>query len=101
MQERLDIGRRHLEMPGVDAEDAILAFVPHPVAADPVPVPGSHLAGRERHAAALLARDELRRRALELRRAGANPVLELEIEPLQLPRLAIELREHLDLRTQH
>ena len=101
MQQRLDIGRGHLEARRIDAENPILAIVPHPVAVDPVPIPGPHLAGRDRHAAPLLAFDELGGRSLELRRARAHAVFQLGIEALQLPGLAIELGENLDLGAQH
>ena len=85
----------------IDAEDPVLAFVPHPVAVDPVPVPGAHLAGGDRQAAALLAFEQPGVRFLQLRGARAHAVLELGIEPLELPGLAIELGEHLDLGAQH
>src|SRR6202008_388072 len=71
MQELPDIVRRDHEGLRFDAEDPVLAVVPHPVAIDPVPIPRSHLAGGNRHAAALLALDELGGRALELGGTGA------------------------------
>ena len=86
---------------GIDAEDLVLAFVPHPVAVDPVPVPGAHLAGGDRQAAALLAFEQAGVGLLELGGACADAILELGIEPLELPRLAIELGKHPDLGAQH
>jgi hypothetical protein len=59
MQQGLDMFRRHLELLRIDAEDPVLALVPHPVAVDPVPIPGPHLAGGDRHAAPLFAFDQL------------------------------------------
>src|SRR5581483_1214920 len=101
MQELADIVRGELEGRGLDTENPVLALVPHPVAVPPIPVPGTHLPGGNRHAAALLALDELRGRTFELGRAGAHPVLELGVEPLELARLAIELGEDLDLGPEH
>ena len=89
------------KLAGIDAEDLILAFVPHPVAIDPVPVPGSHLAGGDREAAALLAFQQPGVRFLQFGGAGANAIFELDVEPLELAGLAIELGEHLDLGAQH
>ena len=40
-------------------------------------------------------------RLLQFRRARAHAILELAVEPLELPRLAVELGEHLDLGAQH
>ena len=100
MEHGLDIGRRQLEAGGIDAENLILAFVPHPVAIDPVPVPGSHLSGGDRQTPALLAFQQPRVGFFQLRGAGANPVLEFDVEPLQLTGLAIEFGEHLDLGAQ-
>ncbi len=92
MQQRLDVGRVDLEALGADAKDAILPLVPHPVAADPIPVPGAHLAGGDRHAAPLLALAQLRGGILQFRRACADAVLEILIQPFELAGLAIEPR---------
>ncbi len=101
VKQRLDIGRRQFELVGIDAKDLILAFIPHPVAIDPVPVPGSHLPGGYRETAALLAFQKPRVRFLQFGGAGANAIFELDVEALELARLAIELRKHLDLGAQH
>ena len=45
MNERLNARRRHRERARIQPENLELSFVPHPVAAGPVPVPGAHLAG--------------------------------------------------------
>src|SRR4029077_993229 len=55
MQQRLNIGRIDNEGVMIAPEDPELPFVPHPVAVDPVPVPGTHAAGGECKAAALFA----------------------------------------------
>jgi len=101
MQQRLHVRRRDDEVLRIEPENLVLAFVPHPVAVDPVPIPGTHLAGGNGKAAALLALDQPLVRFLELRRAGADAVLQLGVEPLELSRFAVELGEHLDLGTQH
>ena len=101
MQQRLNVGRRHRKALRIDAENLVLAFVPHPVAIDPVPVPGPHLAGGDREAAALLAFEQPGVRFLQLGGAGANAIFKLGIEPLELTGLAIQLGEHLDLGAQH
>ena len=89
------------KLAGIDAENLVLAFVPHPVAIDPVPIPGSHLAGGDREAAALLAFQQPGVGFLQFGGAGANAILEFDIEPLELTGLAIEFGEHLDLGAQH
>src|SRR5436190_12209558 len=101
MKQRLDIGWRQFEAVGIYAKDLILALVPHPVAIDPVPVPGSHLAGGDREAAALFAFQQSRVRFLQFGGTGANTIFELAIEALELARLAVEFRKHLDLGAQH
>src|SRR5579862_4928407 len=101
MQKPANVLRGDLEGRGIDTENPVLALVPHPVAIDPVPVPGAHLAGRNRHAAALLALEKLGSRTFELRSASPHAVLELGVEPFELARLAIELGEHLDLGSEN
>ena len=101
MKQRLDIGGCQFELAGIDAEDLILAFVPHPVAVDPVPVPGPHLARGDREAAALLAFQQPRVRFLQFGGAGANAIFEFDVEAFELARLAIEFGKHLDLGAQH
>src|SRR5439155_25853716 len=96
MKQRLDIGRSQVELAGIDAWDRILAFVPHPVAIDPVPVPRSHLSGGDRETAALLAFQKPRVRFLQFGGTGANAIFELDVKALELARLAIEFCKHLD-----
>src|ERR1700730_18774884 len=101
MKHGLNARRGHFKILRLDAKDLILALVPHPVAVDPVPIPGSHLACRNGHAAAPLALDQSRRRFLQLRRSSPDAMLKLGIEPLQLRGFAIKLREDSYLRAQH
>ena len=91
---------RNLEALGLDAENATLPLVPHARSAHGIPVPRAHLAGGERYRTQLLALQQARRGSLELGRALGDPALELVIELLELPGLAIELGEDLHLRAQ-
>ena len=54
MKQRLNACRCRHEGSWIDSKDVVLAFVPHPVAIDPVPIPGAHFACRDGQAAALL-----------------------------------------------
>src|SRR3954467_5582994 len=101
MDGALDIGRSQFEASGIDAENLILAFVPQAIAVNPVPIPRAHLARGDRERPALFALPQPGVRFLEFRGAGANPILEFDVELLQLARLAIEFREYLDLGAQH
>ena len=101
MKQGLNAGGGHLKILRVDAKNLILPFVPHPVAVDPIPIPGPHIARGDRHAATLFAFDKASGRFFQLGGPGANPILQLGIEPLQLPGLAIKLGKHLDLGAQH
>src|SRR5882757_9891826 len=101
MKQGLNICRVHLKGLGINSEDVELSLVPHPIPVDPVPIPGPHLAGGDRQAAALLAFEQSSVGFLKLRGAGANAIFQLGIEPLQLPGLAIQLGENLDLGAQH
>src|SRR5262245_41273012 len=85
----------------IDAENPALAFVPSAFAPRHVPIPGAHLAGGERQGAAPLALEQAGGGRLELRSTVDDAALELAVELLELPGLAIELGEHLDLGTQH
>ena len=101
VEQFLNACRCHRKCLRIDAENLILALVPHPVAIDPVPVPGSHLSGGDRKAPALLALQQPRVGFLQFSGSGAYSVLEFGVEPFQLAGLAIELGEHLDLGAQH
>src|SRR5260370_5451104 len=54
MEQGLNACRCRPEGAWIDAKDAVLAFVPHPVTVDPIPVPGAHSACGDRQATALL-----------------------------------------------
>src|SRR2546423_15656934 len=101
MEQRLNACRGHHKASWIDAKDTVLAFVPHPVAVDPVPIPGTHSAGGERQAAALLAFQKSRVGFFQLRRARANAIFELGIKSLQLSGLAIKFAERPDLAAQY
>src|SRR5262249_56245877 len=90
-----------IEARGIDAEYPILPVVPHEVAVDGIPFPGSHLTGGERQAAALFALHQPRGRGLQFRRSLRDATLELLVERFELPGLAIELGEDPDLGAQH
>src|SRR5258705_10395157 len=60
MEQLLNACRCRHEGAWIDSKDAVLAFVPHPVAVYPVPVPGAHSARGDRQAAALLTFQEPR-----------------------------------------
>src|SRR5258708_21534735 len=81
MKQRLNACGRHHKGLRIDSKDAELPFVPHPVPVDPVQIPGTHSAGCDGEAAALLAFEKSRVRFLELGRAGANAIFKLGIEP--------------------
>src|ERR1700736_3648230 len=88
----------HLEVLGSDREfagrhaiDGMLSFVPHELAGNQVPIPRAHLTRRQCEAAPLLAFEQPRGRGLELRSALRDTLLELDIEPFELPALAIEI----------
>ena len=81
----------------IDVADAVLALVPMRLPACEVPVPGSHLAGDQRQAAAFLAGAQPGGGAFELARAIGDTVLQLAVQRLQLPGLAMKLGEDLDL----
>ena len=72
-----------------------------PLVGREIPIPGAHLAGRQRQAAALLALQEPRVRGLELRRALGDMALELQVQLLELAGLAVKLDEDFDLGAQH
>ena len=101
MNQRADCSGVAVKDRGLDAEDAILALVPHAVAVDEIPVPRAHVAGRQRQAAALLALEQPRGRRFEFGGALGDALLQLGIEPFELPGLAIELGEDPDLGAQH
>ena len=96
-----DIVDGDLEASALDAENMVLAFVPLAFAVDGIEVPRAHLAGGERQAAALLALHEPHIRRFDLGRTLADAPLQLGIEPLELPGLAIKLGEDPDLGAQH
>jgi hypothetical protein len=85
----------------IDAKDPVLTLVPHPVAADPVPIPRSHISGRNRQTAALLALQQTRRGGFEFSGTGSHPFFQFGIEALQLSGFAVQLGENLDLGAKH
>ena len=101
MEQGLHILRIDLEGLRIDPEYPELPFVPHPVAVDPVPVPGAH---------APAANARLRRCSLSSRRAlecssslvrARTRSSKLGVKPLELPGLAIEFGKDADLGAQH
>src|SRR6266404_7379876 len=80
MEQRLNACRCRHEGFWIDAEDAVLALVPHPVAVDPAPVPGAHSARGDRQAASFLAFQKPRVGLLQLRGAGSNAILKLGMQ---------------------
>src|SRR5271156_6379903 len=100
-KQRLYIFRIDDEALWIDAKDPILALVPHPIAVDPVPIPGAHISGGNSEAASLFALDQPRRRGLEIGGTGAHAPFKLGIETFELSRLAEQLGEHLDLGAKH
>ena len=101
VQQRPHILRADGEVLRIDAENPELTFVPHPVAADPVPVPRPHASSGQCKTAALLAFEQPRVGIFKLAGARANPVFKLGIESFKLPCLAIEIDEDTDFRAQH
>src|SRR3984885_528017 len=101
MKQRPHTFRTDGEILWIDAEDPELTFVPHPVAADPVPVPGAHASSRQCKTAALLAFEQPRVGIFKLAGPRANPVFKFGVELLELSRLAIEFDEDADFRAQH
>src|SRR5260370_8521912 len=101
MKQRLNVCRGHHKSLRIDSKDTELSFVPHPVAVDPIPIPRTHLSRCDPQATALLAFEKPGVGFLKLRRAGANSVLELGIEPLQLPGLTLQFVAHPYLSPQH
>src|SRR5215468_3313523 len=92
---------RHLEVAGIDAKDAAMAFVPYALAAREIPVPRAHLPNGERQASALLAFEQHASIRLQLRGSLCNARFELFVELLKLPGFAVELSEDLDLGAKH
>ena len=93
--------RQHHREIRSDPEYAPLSLVPDAVAANEVPIPGAHLARRQSEIAALLALLQLAVGTFELRGPVGDAPLELGIELLELPRLAVQLGEDLHLGAQH
>src|SRR5579863_5973725 len=101
MQQRLNTYGIDDEALRIDPENPELALIPHPVAADPVPVPGTHLSRGQSKAPALLAFKKPGIGLFQFAGALAHPILEVGVEPLQLPCLAVELGEYPDFCPQH
>jgi hypothetical protein len=101
MQQRAYAFRADGEVLRIDAEDPELTFVPHPIAADPIPVPRPHASSGQCKAAALLAFEQPRVGIFKLAGSRANPVFKFSIESFELSRLAIEIDEYADFRAQY
>src|SRR3984885_518469 len=101
MQQRAYTFRSDGEVLRVDAEDPELTFVPHPVAADPIPVPRPHASSGQCKAAALLAFEQPRVGIFKLAGPRANPVFKFSVESFELSRLAIKIDEYADFRAQY
>ena len=97
----LEMLGRDDEFAGHHAVDLVLAFVPDDLSVGQVPVPRSHVAGREREAAPLLAFQQPQGRGFQLGGALRDAPLQLRVEQLELPVLAVELGEDADLGAQH
>ena len=99
--QHLEVLGRDDELTRLDAVDRMLARVPHDFAGRDVPVPRAHLPA----ASARLRRCSLSSSAgvgrLQFGGALGDPLLQLGVEPLELPGLAIELGEDADLGPQH
>src|SRR5262249_42442397 len=80
----LDVLNGDLEARGVAPENPVLPVVPHEGAADRIKLPGAHLAGGQRQAAALLALHQPGARSLQLAGSLGNTALELAVELLEL-----------------
>src|SRR6202035_2542065 len=65
------------------------------------PIPRTHVAGRKRHIASLLARNQPRVRSRQFCGALADTMLQFGIELLQFLGFTIELDENLDLGPEH
>src|SRR4051812_10200571 len=101
MDQRPDaLARRH-ERLWLNPENAVLPLVPELFAGDEVVIIRAHAARREGEAAPLLALPQTCRRGFELGGSLGDTLFELDIEPFQIPGLAIEFGEDLDLRPQH
>jgi hypothetical protein len=102
----VDRGQQRLERQaagdrgGVGAEEGGQALVARDAVVGDLPVPGRHRAGGQRQAQALLAGAHALGRRLELGRALDHAPLELRVEQLELPRLAVELGKGRDLGAQ-
>ena len=101
VDQRPDAVDPHFDGAGSDAEDAVLAVIPLAFAARDIPLPGAHLAGREREAARPLALHQARVGGFELGGAFRDAIFQTAIELLELLGLAVELGEDLDLGAQH
>ena len=92
---------RYLEACWIDAENPVLTVVPDDIAVDRIPLPRTHLACRQREAAALLALHQPGAGRFQFLGPLHNAAFELLVELLELSRLAIELGEHSHLGSQH
>src|SRR5262249_17038492 len=88
VDQRPDVVHRDLEISRVDSEYAVLPFVPTPLLAHQIPIPGSHLTGGKREAATLLGLLEVHVRSLKLGGPFGHMPLKLQIHLLKLAGLA-------------
>src|SRR5205823_3474646 len=93
------LGRDH-ELAGRDAVNRMLPFIPYDPAGGEIPVPRAEVARRERKAAPLLALQQPDGGSLQFGGALRDPPLQLKVQPLELPVLAIEIDEDANLRAQ-
>src|SRR5215472_5407101 len=84
MDQRADVLHRDLEISRVNAKYTVLAFVPTPLLAHQVPIPGTHLTGGKREAATLLGLLELHIRSFKLRSAFGHVPFQPQVHLLEL-----------------
>jgi hypothetical protein len=100
MEPLADLLNRRNEAGMIHAENAALPFIPKPGLGCQVIVPGSHIAGHQGQAAALLALPQAVRRKRQRLGSLRHPALEFVVELLQIPGLAKQFGKHPDFRPQ-
>src|SRR5262249_14209836 len=88
VDQRADVLHRYLEINRINSENAVLAFIPTPLLAHQIPVPGSHLTGGKREAATLLGLFEMHVRSFKRSGPFGHMLLKLQIHLLELASLA-------------
>src|SRR6185437_7860989 len=101
MNSRTNVFRGHYKVLRVDPKNSVVPLIPEVTTGGNVQVPRAHISSRQREASSLFALHQLNSRGFQRRGPFRDARLQFLIQLLELPRLAIQLGEYLDLRPQH